>query len=301
MTFAPGLPPSGIPGTTAAPPCAAASAPTSTSTWGPSPATAWAARPSSAAAGTRPPTRTTPAACSAAGCRQHHRLALRPVGRRRHRAGLPQKLQLPRTYEVTGGAEREVCRDRPVVRLRPPQLHPPVRDQRDQPDLDPSGTRWPGTATARRDHHGPRDARRRLPQLRRHHRRLHQARGAAQGPHLVHLGKLSGTSAGGTTSNLWGDIPGRDMFTDGYLADDHRHEVKASVSYQATQWLSLGSRTTYTSGPALQPLLPQRRDRRLRPPAGHHRRQSGQQRQRPRRRSLPTACPISWRSTCRRA
>ena len=38
------------------------------------------------------------------------------------------------------------------------------------------------------------------------------------------------------------------MFADGYLADDHRHEVKASVSYQATNWLSLGTRTTYTSG-----------------------------------------------------
>jgi hypothetical protein len=59
--------------------------------------------------------------------------------------------------------------------------------------------------------------------------------------------RLVGTVAGGT-GNAWGDIPGRDIYLDGYLPDDHRHEVKISMSVQATQWLSFGSRTTYTSG-----------------------------------------------------
>ena len=49
-------------------------------------------------------------------------------------------------------------------------------------------------------------------------------------------------------NNAWGDIPGRDVFLDGYLPDDHRHEIKATSAYQATPWLSFGSRTIYTSG-----------------------------------------------------
>jgi hypothetical protein len=61
------------------------------------------------------------------------------------------------------------------------------------------------------------------------------------------LAKLSGTVAGSAT-NPYGDIPARDIFLDGYLPDDHRHEVKATVSYQATEWFSLGTRTTYLSG-----------------------------------------------------
>jgi hypothetical protein len=52
----------------------------------------------------------------------------------------------------------------------------------------------------------------------------------------------------GSATNLYGDIPGRDVYLDGYLPDDHRHEVKATASYQATTWLSFGTRTIYTSG-----------------------------------------------------
>ena len=61
------------------------------------------------------------------------------------------------------------------------------------------------------------------------------------------LSKLEGTVSGGA-NNLWGDIPSRDVFLDGYLPDDHRHAVKAALGYQATPWLSFGSRTFYTSG-----------------------------------------------------
>jgi hypothetical protein len=51
-----------------------------------------------------------------------------------------------------------------------------------------------------------------------------------------------------SSSNPYGDIPGRDIYLYGALPDDHRHEVKVSLGYQATNWLSFGSRTTYTSG-----------------------------------------------------
>jgi hypothetical protein len=59
--------------------------------------------------------------------------------------------------------------------------------------------------------------------------------------------KLVGTVSG-NSNNLWGDIQGRDIFLDGPLPDDHRHAIKGSLGYQATPWLSFGSRTTYTSG-----------------------------------------------------
>jgi hypothetical protein len=49
-------------------------------------------------------------------------------------------------------------------------------------------------------------------------------------------------------SNPWGDIPGRDVYLDGYLPDDHRHEVKANVQFLLTNWLSMGVRYSYMSG-----------------------------------------------------
>jgi hypothetical protein len=61
------------------------------------------------------------------------------------------------------------------------------------------------------------------------------------------LAYLEGTVFNGF-NNAWGDIPPRDVFLNGYLPDDHRHEVKATFAYQATPWLSFGSRTIYLSG-----------------------------------------------------
>jgi hypothetical protein len=57
------------------------------------------------------------------------------------------------------------------------------------------------------------------------------------------------------SNNAWGDIPARDVFMWGYLPDDHRHEIKLSLSYQATPWLSFGSRSTYLSGMPTDRLL----------------------------------------------
>jgi hypothetical protein len=49
-------------------------------------------------------------------------------------------------------------------------------------------------------------------------------------------------------NNRFGDIPPRDIFLDGPLADDHRHEVKLVMTYQATPWLSTSLRSSYYSG-----------------------------------------------------
>jgi hypothetical protein len=49
-------------------------------------------------------------------------------------------------------------------------------------------------------------------------------------------------------NNPWGDVPGRDVYLEGPLPDDHRHEVKTNLVYSATGWLSLGLMYNYYSG-----------------------------------------------------
>ncbi len=61
------------------------------------------------------------------------------------------------------------------------------------------------------------------------------------------LSKLDGTVFNGS-NNPWGDIPGRDVFLDGNLPDDRRHDIKASATWAPTRWLSLGMRYQYASG-----------------------------------------------------
>jgi hypothetical protein len=61
------------------------------------------------------------------------------------------------------------------------------------------------------------------------------------------LAYLTGTVFNGF-NNAFGDVPPRDVFLDGFLPDDHRHEIKATLAYQATPWLSFGTRTIYLSG-----------------------------------------------------
>jgi hypothetical protein len=61
------------------------------------------------------------------------------------------------------------------------------------------------------------------------------------------LSKLDGNVLDGI-NNAWGDIPPRDIFLYGDLADDHRHEIKTSAVYQLTGWLAAGLRYRYFSG-----------------------------------------------------
>jgi hypothetical protein len=59
--------------------------------------------------------------------------------------------------------------------------------------------------------------------------------------------RLDGTVMEGT-GNAYGDRPARDLYLYGPLPDDHRHEVKANLSYSATRWLSMTVRYSYYSG-----------------------------------------------------
>ena len=161
-----------------------------------------------------------------------------------------QKLKLPRTFELTAGGEREVIEG---IALSLDFVH---RNYSNQYEINESNRIWNpsgsavvgyrnGRAETIMDLETPSGAFRHYDGIT---VGFTKREGRLKARTSYTWSKLSGTSAGGTTSNAWGDIPGRDVYTNGYLPDDHRHEVKASVSYQATQWLSLGTRTTYTSG-----------------------------------------------------
>jgi hypothetical protein len=164
-------------------------------------------------------------------------------------ADCQQKLQLPRTYELTAGAEREVVQGLAV------SLDYVFRRYNNQYEINESNRIWNpsgsqvvgyrnGRAETVSDLETPDGAYRRYDGI---SIGVTKREGRVKTRASYSWSRLYGTAAGGT-GNLWGDIPGRDQFTEGYLSDDHRHEVKVSVSYQATQWLSFGSRTTYTSG-----------------------------------------------------
>jgi hypothetical protein len=65
--------------------------------------------------------------------------------------------------------------------------------------------------------------------------------------------RLDGTVLNGLDTTLNRDaylglIPPRDVYLDGPLSDDHRHEVKATLSYQITNWLVAGVRYAFYSG-----------------------------------------------------
>jgi hypothetical protein len=59
--------------------------------------------------------------------------------------------------------------------------------------------------------------------------------------------KLEGNVPGEEDNEL-GDIPGRDVYLQGYLPYDRRHELRASATYQLTRWLSAGLNYNYYSG-----------------------------------------------------
>ena len=60
--------------------------------------------------------------------------------------------------------------------------------------------------------------------------------------------KLNGNVFNGP-NNAWGDIEGRNSYlTNINLPDDHRHEIKATLQWVATNFLSVGVLYNFTSG-----------------------------------------------------
>jgi hypothetical protein len=161
------------------------------------------------------------------------------------------KLQLPRTLEATLGSEREVTQGLAVsVDL----IHRTFSNQFDRRETNriwnTSGTELARAGSFRNGRAETISDLSTPDQAWRQYQGVTMALNKREGRFKTHLeytmSRLTGTQQ--ELDNLYGDIPGRDVFLEGYLPEDHRHEIKGTVSWQATPWLAFGARYKYLSG-----------------------------------------------------
>jgi hypothetical protein len=163
-----------------------------------------------------------------------------------------QKLQIPRTWEYTLGAEREVIPGLAlgldlVYRLFSRQYETLETNRiwnQSGSQLDTLGSYRNGRAQTISDLETPSGAKRRYVGLTSSVTRR-EGRFRLRGSYT--WSRLDGSVLEGL-NNRYGDIGPRDLYLDGPLADDHRHEVKMMMSYQVNRWLSTGLRYAYYSG-----------------------------------------------------
>jgi hypothetical protein len=160
-----------------------------------------------------------------------------------------EPLKVPRTFEYTLGAEREIV---PGVALSADLVYRQFDNQYEQRETNriwnASGTAVIGYRNGRPEtviDMGTPDSASRF------YRGVTMAINKRQGPVRTYLSytlaQLQGTVFNGA-NNPYGDIPGRDVFLSGPLPDDRRHDIKASATWAATRWLSMGMRYQYSSG-----------------------------------------------------
>jgi Carboxypeptidase regulatory-like domain len=184
-------------------------------------------------------------------------------GRGRNTIGLPcgptgvnvdgtpcgEPLKIPRTFEYTMGAEREVMQG---IALSLDAVYRRYNNQYEQRETnriwDASGTRVIGYRNGRNEtviDMGTPDG------ATRYYRGITAGFNKREGRGRLYLSytisQLRGTVYNGA-NNPYGDIAGRDIYLDGPLPDDRLHDFKASGTYAATNWLSLGVRYTFASG-----------------------------------------------------
>ncbi len=163
-----------------------------------------------------------------------------------------EALRIPRTWEYTTGAEREVVEG---VALGSDVIYRRFINQYESretnriwnasgSELDRTGSYRNGRAQTIMDMGTPDGARRSYLGVT---TSLSKREGKVKARIAYTWSQLQGTVYGGN-SNPYGDITPRDVYLNGPLSDDHRHEVKALMTYQATSWLSLGATDTYYSG-----------------------------------------------------
>jgi hypothetical protein len=157
------------------------------------------------------------------------------------------KIKIPRTHEITLGAEREVV---PGIALALDGIY---RAFRNQFDTRETNRVWTGGGSQLERAGGYRTGR-------------NQTVSDLSTPDWAkrdYLGTTLGVrkregrfrvQASYTWSMLegaagaYGDNPAQDVYLWGYLGDDHRHEIKALSTYRLTNWLTTGIRYTYRSG-----------------------------------------------------
>jgi hypothetical protein len=160
-----------------------------------------------------------------------------------------EQLKVPRTHEYTLGGEREIV---PGVGLAMDVVYRKFNNQYETRETNriwnQSGTAVIGYRNGRNetviDMGTPEGATRTYQGLT---MAINKRQGMVKTYLSYTLSKLYGTVFNGS-GNPWGDIPGRDVFLDGPLPDDRRHDIKASATWAATRWLSFGLRYQYGSG-----------------------------------------------------
>ncbi len=163
-----------------------------------------------------------------------------------------EKLKIPRTWEYTAGAEREIAKGIGlgadlVYRL---YTHPYETYETNRvwngsgTALDPLGSNKNGRAEAITDLGTPGAARRRYLGLT---ASLKRREGPLRTSASYTWAMLEG-NVNNNEGNEFGDNPGRDLYLYGYLPDDARHTVRLALTYQVARWLSTGFVYRYYSG-----------------------------------------------------
>jgi Carboxypeptidase regulatory-like domain len=160
-----------------------------------------------------------------------------------------QPLSIPRTYEATVGAEREIVQG---VGLAVDVIYRKFTHQYETRETNqiwnPSGEAIVGYRNGRAekisDLTTPAGANRSYQGIT---AALNKREGQVKVYVSYTLAKLEGNVWDGL-SNPWGDIPARDAYLWGPGPDDHRHDIKASMQFQATKWLSAGIRYNFQTG-----------------------------------------------------
>jgi hypothetical protein len=174
-----------------------------------------------------------------------------PTGVDDHGRSCRQELTIPRTWEYTAGAEREVVTGLALganlVYRRFTNQFEVLETNRlwNGPGTDlASGGYRDGRPRTVADLETPDGARRRYLGITGSVTRR-EGRLKLQADYT--WSRLDGTVLDGS-NNAYGDIAPRDALLYGSLPDDHRHELKLNLNYRASAWLGLGFRYSYISG-----------------------------------------------------
>ena len=163
-----------------------------------------------------------------------------------------EKLKTPRTTELTAGAEREVSQGLGLGADFIYRSYANPYERRETNRVwNSSGTALASTGAYRNgrpetidDLGTPSTAKRRYVAVT---ASLKKREGRLKMTSSYTWSRLQG-NVPGEENNEFGNIPPRDIFLWGNLPNDRRHELRASVAYQATTWLSAGILYTYYSG-----------------------------------------------------
>jgi hypothetical protein len=163
-----------------------------------------------------------------------------------------EELKVPRTWEYTVGAEREVL---PGLGLGLDFVYRDFTNtyatketnrvwNRTAAGFEPTGAYRNGRPETIVDLETPSEARRKYQGVT---VAAHKREGELKISASYTLSKTYGNSFD-TEANAWGDIPPRDMFLWGNMPDDSRHVIKTTLNYRFTSWLSCGVLYQYRSG-----------------------------------------------------